>query len=104
MSKKWKLTDVFNFSRYEVFFKIENVVKIIITDLNGENGEGFWIKITEATGSQPIHTHFITKEVLSDATGNINFKGKVANDLLESYYPKAGEIIEFNLGHIVKVF
>lgn len=104
MAKKWKLTDVFNYNRYERFFEVGELVKIIITDLEGNNGEGFWIKIIGAIGAQPVHTHFITKKVLAGATSNINFKGKIDNNLLESYYPKYEEIIEFNLGNIVKTW
>lgn len=99
--KNYEIESVFNYNRYERDFGVGDIVKIAITDLDGNNGESFWVKITKATGA--------VKEIVKDGkivrnrATNTRFEGIVDNDLLGKSYPKRGDIITFNIGHVINV-
>jgi hypothetical protein len=99
MSDKKKGTEilrVFNFNRYEediVSLKPGSYVKV------NYNKECFWVELTECSGAEPIKYH-ADGHYLFGPTGPTFFKGKVSNNLVCGE-PGFGEIIEFDLSHIV---
>lgn len=108
-NNNWKISNVFNYNRYEANFEIDELVKITITDIDGNYGESFWIKIIEATGE--METKTFPNGFTREGCGNTHFKGEVFNDLtiliypkIGKVYPKIGEVIEFNIGNIIKRF
>lgn len=103
MSEKWKISNSFNYNRYEYRFKIGDIVKIVITNPYGYWGESFWIEITEANGYTP-RVENKNNGFVRDEAFETEFKGRVDNELTTEDYPKLNDIIEFNLGHIVRLF
>lgn len=100
MEADWKLSDVFNFNRFEKAFEVDDLVKITINNPDGSNGESFWIRITEASGKTETKT--FSNGFHRPGSENTRFKGAVDNDLIEPIYPRLGEIIEFNIGNIIR--
>lgn len=100
--RNWKIDEhVFNYNRHETpFFRPGESVKILITDLEGYNGESFWVTITECKG-EVVELYNPENGFHRPAAGATTFKGTVDNDLLAPGFPVMGDVVEFTLGAII---
>ena len=98
-NRKYLLTETFNYNRYEKRFKVGDLVKLTFTDLDGDNGESMWVRITKAEGYvEPAYrtkgksTYLVRSEAFET-----RFEGELANIPEDAIYTNP---VIFKLSHI----
>jgi hypothetical protein len=95
-----KIDSVFNYNRFEQpYFAAGDLVKLCFTDEIDGNGESMWVRILSVSGA--VAEVVRNGQVVREAAGPTQFTGELDNVALNARFPKLGETVAFNIGHII---